>query len=92
MALIITIMQLADAANPPLVIEAESVTMGGASLEDIYEWSNAREVIGTGDYGVVILQGALFRTDVDTFHEYVSKFDAEIKETEAETVLFMAWH
>jgi len=89
---------LAGSINPPLVIEADMVTKMGASLEEIWEHTNAREKIDKGDYDVVVLQGAIPETEswnisksAETFHEYVRKFDAEIKEAGAETVLFMQW-
>jgi hypothetical protein len=57
----------------------------------MWKESNAAEVIGAGDYDMVVLQDSLQGTDVGMFHEYARKFDAEIKKTGAETVLFMAW-
>ena len=83
--------QLAGSANPPLVIEADSIVKGGAPLETMWEYTKARELIGEGDYDVVVLQEDIPETDVDTFHEHARRFDAEIKETGAEPVLFMAW-
>jgi hypothetical protein len=83
--------QLAGSANPPLVIEADAAVMSDVPLEKIWKNGKASELIGTGDYDVVVLQEGLALTDMDTFHEYVCKFDAEIKETGAKTVLFMAW-
>ena len=74
-----------------MVIEADTVLHMGAELEEIWEYSVAREKIDKGAYDVVVLQEDISLTDVDTFHEYARKFDAEIKETGAETVLFMAW-
>lgn len=82
---------LAKSANPPSVIQTDSVIQGGATLETMWESTTAREVIREGDYDVVILQGNIPRTDVDTFHEYARKFDAEIREAGAEPVFFMAW-
>jgi len=89
---------LASSTNPPLDLDADMVVKMGASLEEIWEHSNAREKISKGDYDVVILQGDIPATDswnisnsAEMFHEYVRKFNAEIKEAGAETVLFMQW-
>ena len=83
--------QLARTANPPLVIEADSVVQGGASLETMWEDTDARESIGKGGYDVVVLQEDIPETDTDTFFKYALKFAAEIREAGAEPVLFMAW-
>ena len=84
--------QLAASANPPLVTEAD-MTGGGdkSSLELVWTWSDAVEMIGTGDFDVVVWQEDLPLTDVDTFFEFARKFDTEIKKSGADTVLFMAW-
>jgi hypothetical protein len=83
--------RLAELAKPPLIVEADSVTVSGLDLEKLWNNTDAPEVIGAGDFDVVVLQESLQDTDVDTFHEYARKFDAKIKETDAESVLFMAW-
>lgn len=90
--------QLAAAANPPRVVQAESATRGGASLETLWKYTKAVEEIGTEAYDVVVLQEDIQLTtswkqsaSVDSFHEYARNFDAEIKEAGAKTVLFMAW-
>jgi len=82
---------LAASANPPWVIEAESIVKGGAALKTMWEYTKAPNLIGEGDYDVVVLQEDIPETDVDTFHEYARKFVKEIKKTGAEPVLFMAW-
>lgn len=83
--------QLAASANPPLTIEADTVAIGRGSLEKMWKESKAAEVIGAGDYDVVVLQEDLWGTGISTFREYARKFDAEIKKTGAKTALFMAW-
>lgn len=88
---------MAASADPPLSIEADTkLRMGffGAWLKDIWIDGEAREMIGEGGYDMVVLQedpAADMAAWVETFHEYARMFDAEIKETGAETVLFMAW-
>jgi hypothetical protein len=85
------IVQLAGSAHPPLVIQADSVVRSGAPLKTMWEYTEAREMIGEGRYDVVVLQDALPWTDVDTFHEYTRLFVEEIRDTGAEPVLFMTW-
>lgn len=85
------LVQLMSSANPPLVIQADSIVRLGAPLETMWENTEAREMIGAGDYDVVVLQDGLPGTDVDTFHAYTRRFVVEIRETGAEPVLFMTW-
>jgi hypothetical protein len=84
-------MRLVDSSNLALNIEADSVVMTSAPLENLWKNTNAREAINEGDYDVVVLQEDMPLTDVETFYEYAREFDAEIKATGAETVLLMAW-
>lgn len=82
---------LAESAAPPLVIQADSVTRGGAALKEMWDYAWTLETIGEDDYDVVVLQEDIPETDVATFHEYARKFDAEIRAAGATPVLFMAW-
>jgi hypothetical protein len=83
--------RLADSSNLALNIETGLVVRTSAPLENLWKNTNAREAINERDYDVVVLQEDIPLTDVETFHEYARKFDAEIKEAGAQTVLFMAW-
>ena len=83
--------RLVDSSDLPLNIETERVVRPSAPLESLWKNTNAREAINEGDYDVVVLQEDIPLTDVETFHEYARKFDAEIKEAGAQTVLLMAW-
>lgn len=83
--------RLAGSDNPPLVVEAESVVRPMGTLETLWEVEHAYKAINEGNLDVVVLQGDIPETDVDTFKEYVRKFDEDIKDAGAETVLFMAW-
>jgi hypothetical protein len=83
--------QLVGSSNPPLNIEAESVVRPGATLESLWKVPHVREAINEGNYDVVVLQGDIPETDVETFHEYARRFVAEIKKVGAEPILFMAW-
>ena len=82
---------LVESANLPLVIQADKIIKPGAPLETMWEDTKAREMINEGDYDVVVLQDAIHKTDVDTFHAYTRRFVAEIRETGAEPLLFMTW-
>jgi hypothetical protein len=86
-----TIEFLAGSGDPPLVIEADTIAGDGTSLELMWKTTKAREMISECQYDMVVLQEGLPLTNVDTFHEYVRMFVAEIRETGAEPVLFMEW-
>lgn len=92
--------KLAASATPPMSIEAVCRCEPAASLLNLWEggsWFvdgeviNAEEVITSGDFDVVVLQGdvSMPGNTVDSFHEYARTFDAAIAATGAETVLFM---
>jgi hypothetical protein len=81
---------IAASLDPSLAIEADSLLVMGGWLEDAWKDSEAREWIDEGGYDVVVLQEGP-EANVDTFHEHARKYDAEIKDAGAETVLFMAW-
>ena len=85
------ITQLAYSADPPLIIQADAVAMSGATLEIMWEESEAREIISEGDYDVIVLQGALGLRVVDTFDDHTRMFVAEIRKAGAEPVMFMQW-
>jgi hypothetical protein len=82
---------LASSANPPLFIEADIHAEGNATLKILWNGIAAREVIKTGGFQFVIMQGDIRKSGVDTFHEYARMFVGEIEESGAEAVLFMAW-
>jgi hypothetical protein len=90
--------QLAGSADPPIAIKAESSTRGGSSLEGLWKFTKSAERIQNGAHDIVVLQGDIQLStawkeseSVDSFFEYARLFDAEIKESGAETVLYMAW-
>ena len=85
------IMELANSADPPLTIQADSLVKPGKPLEWIWEHSKAREMIAEGDYDVVVLQDALSLAGVESFHEHTRLFVKEIRATGAEPLLFMTW-
>ncbi len=86
------IMALANSADPPLVIQADSFTKSGAWLEFLWKYTKATEAISAGDYDVVVLQDYMsIEVSVESFHEYTRLFVEEIRRTGAEPLLFMTW-
>lgn len=91
--------ELAASATPPMNIVADCYCEPGASLANLWETSrivdgelnSAADMITSGDYDVVVLQGdvALRNNTVDSFHRYARIFDAEITAAGAETIIFM---
>jgi len=69
------------------------LTEGGVNLE--YHWTHGGpELIESGDFDVVVLQGylaAAYPGTIEPFLEYARKFDDVIRASGAETVFFMTW-
>ena len=69
------------------------LTEGGVNLE--YHWTHGGpELIESGDFDAVVLQGYLAAADPGTtepFLEYARRFDDAIRASGAETVFFMTW-
>ena len=83
---------LAASAIPPMAIETSSVTIGGAPLVRLWNFSSAPDNIREGNYDIVVLQEDIaMGTDEQEFYEYARKFDEEIAKTGAKTVLYMTW-
>lgn len=82
---------LAASEDPPLVIETLGVTSGGASLEEHWKLTLGLKAIKEGSWDVVVLNEDLrvHWSDVDKFYDYAGKFDQEIKQIGAQTVLYM---
>lgn len=86
--------RLAASVNPPVFVEAERVTKGGATLQVMWNLAGVRERIREGRFDRVILQDDLPEYsghDLTLFGEHVRRFDAEVRGAGAQTVLFMAW-
>ncbi len=83
--------KLAASADPPLVIETSGVTSGGMSLEQHWQLLLGLEAVREGNWDVVVLQEDinLHWSELDKFYEYAAKFDQEIKQVGAQTVLYM---
>ena len=73
--------------------EGEAMTHGGVTLD--YHWQNgARDVIRTGDFDVVVLQGYLPGAETHTaepFLEHARLLHEAVRGSGAETVFFMTW-
>jgi hypothetical protein len=94
---------LAKAAQPAQALEAEMVTVGGATLKRLWEQGEALAAIKRGGWSFVVLQeqstlgvppmieGKVQIADPKTFHEYARLFDAEIKKAGARTVFYLTW-
>lgn len=94
---------LAASAKPPLVVEAEMVVVGGATLKSLWEGGKALETLRSGKWDYVVLQeqstlgptpmvnGVVQISDPKTFHEYARRFDAEIKKAGAKTIFYLTW-
>lgn len=82
---------LSAASKPPLNYKAESVTRGGASLEVMWHRTKAQAVIAEGRWDVVVLQGDIPETTVDSFKQYSRKFVEAVRKIGARPILFMAW-
>lgn len=82
---------LSDAMTPPLGYETSSVVRGGASLEVMWNQTDATEQIATGNWDVVILQEDLPETNVESFRKYSRKFVQAVRDVGARPILFMAW-
>jgi hypothetical protein len=86
--------ELAVSAIPPRLIQADSKTKGGATLQIHYGRSAVHDTIREGAYDVVILQEdipELTGHSVEPFFQYAKLFDKEIKDTGAKTMFFMTW-
>jgi len=71
--------------------ETYEETQGGASLEVMWDRSNARNRIEQGGFDVVVLQEDIPETSVESFYTYARLFDEAIRESGAIPVFFMAW-
>ncbi len=86
--------ELAASEMPPRLIQADSNSRGGATLQSRYARSEVHGTIRNGDYDVVILQGdlpELTEHSVDSFLRHARLFDAEIRDAGSETMFYMTW-
>lgn len=75
------------------VAQVERVVVGGRNLKQHWEDSVARAAIAKGSWDYIVLQehslGALQAPD--TMRKYMRLFDAEIRNSGAQTILYMTW-
>jgi len=64
---------------------------GGAPLKTLWTKTDAKAMIASGRYDVVVLQEDLPETDLASFHKYARMFHEVISRSGAETVLLAAW-
>ena len=82
---------LAASATPPLSIDTEESAAGGATLEKHWNDLPTPEKIASGDYDIVVLQGGVPESDVETFQEHARNLVEAARESGAEPILFVAW-
>jgi hypothetical protein len=82
---------LAASEDPPRVIETQGVTSGNASLEEHWKLTLGPKAIREGNWDVVVLNQDLrvHWSEIGKFYDYAGKFDQEIKQIGAQTVLYM---
>lgn len=88
------IVLFAAAGDPSLVVDGDEIARNGTSLGGLWLSRTARPTIRDGGWTIVVLQEDLAiegDRDVDSFYEHARKFEAEIREAGAETVMFMPW-
>lgn len=84
---------LAASANPPVVVEGETIAMGQASMWSHWVGPQVVPTIQEGNWNVVVLQENFREDGYDRqkFFEYTRNFHDEIQNIGAETILQMTW-
>ena len=74
-------------------IETECIAIGGYTLEKHWTEGNAVQIIREGKWDYVILQeqSQIPVINQKKFYDYVRKFDEEIRQRGAKTILLMTW-
>lgn len=82
---------LAKARGQELYVD--SITAGGANLEDLWDDGAALDAIAKGKWNVVVLQQGPSSAPESREHlrEWTRRFDAKIREAGGRTALFMVW-
>jgi hypothetical protein len=83
--------ELAASATPPPLVETEESTLEGGTLETLWKYTSTPEMIASGDYDIVVLQGWVAESGSDSFQENVGEFVEATRATGAEPILFMEW-
>jgi hypothetical protein len=95
---------LTDANNLPAIVQAlakargenihvDSVTLGGANLEDHWDSGEALRRIAQGRWSIVVLQQGPSSAPDSREHlrDWTRRFDEKIREVGARTALYMVW-
>lgn len=72
-------------------LKADSVVKPGADLKKLWEKTEARNVIKSGEHNIVVLQEDIPETDIKTFQEHVRSFKSECDKNKIRLILYMAW-
>ncbi|WP_096590101.1 DUF4886 domain-containing protein [Calothrix sp. NIES-2098] len=85
--------QLALSAKETRKLEAEMVTVGGATLEQLWQEGKALSKIRKGRWDYVVLQehSTLPITNPQLMYKYARLFNTEIKRAHAQTVFYLTW-
>ncbi|MCP5104422.1 MAG: hypothetical protein GY950_13625 [bacterium] len=82
---------LANSVNKTTVLTVDSVTIGGATLQQLWESGKALERIKTKKWNYVVLQenGGIAMRESGLLCEYAQKFAKEIKNSGAKTLFYI---
>jgi hypothetical protein len=75
----------------PTPVVADHVTVGGATLRQLWTLGDAVRAIDTHSYDVVVLQDDIPETNVDYFREFARMFIDEARKHHARPILYMTW-
>ena len=84
---------LAQQFEPPMALETASLTVDFATLEQLWQHTDAIAQIQQGAWDMVVLQeyDMVAAGDPEKFYEFARKFDAEIRKAGAQTLFYMTW-
>jgi hypothetical protein len=85
--------RLTASPGSPRRIQVDAVTAGGATLGQLWEWRLARKKIQEHKWDYVVLQEQSARPadNSEKMAEFARKFDTEIRNSGAKTVLYLTW-
>ncbi|BAY32548.1 hypothetical protein NIES2107_44370 [Nostoc carneum NIES-2107] len=87
------VQNLARTAQEARKFETEMVTVGGATLEQLWQQGKALKKIRSGKWDYVVLQeqSTLPITNPQLMYEYARLFNEEIKKINAQTLFYLTW-
>lgn len=82
-----------DEATPAVALEVSSVVVGGATLQDHWVSTGARDSIETGQFDVVVLQGQSVEpiTQPDVFQTYAGLLGQAARDAGGHAVWYATW-